>query len=203
MIKKKIDTSQKSNFTQAKEREFPKYTTQLMNLANQNSQATRPKNVGQLSDLISEINPDSLDEWKAEYTKRHPDAVEEATEKVLNHIENLVEALSKIDENMVKSWIEELIFEKTASGLITEKTILKKLADQFEVPYRNSTCQEESEFIDGYLSNVPVQVKPESYKANTSTENEDIDVHIIYYKETNKYITIYYEEELENLLRRQ
>ena len=34
--------------------EFPKYTSQLMNLANQNAQGTRPKVVGQLSDLIQE-----------------------------------------------------------------------------------------------------------------------------------------------------
>jgi len=32
--------------------EFPKYTTQLINLANQNVQGTRPKVVGQLSELI-------------------------------------------------------------------------------------------------------------------------------------------------------
>ncbi len=36
--------------------EFPKYTTQLMNLANQNSQGTRPKVVGQMSDLIQEFD---------------------------------------------------------------------------------------------------------------------------------------------------
>ena len=31
--------------------EFPKYTTQLINLANQNAQGTRPIVVGQMSDL--------------------------------------------------------------------------------------------------------------------------------------------------------
>jgi len=31
--------------------DFPKYTTQILNLANQNSQGTRPKVVGQMSDL--------------------------------------------------------------------------------------------------------------------------------------------------------
>ncbi|MEZ4550348.1 MAG: MjaI family restriction endonuclease [Desulfobacterales bacterium] len=35
--------------------EFPKYTTQLINLANQNSQATRAYNVGQMSELIQEF----------------------------------------------------------------------------------------------------------------------------------------------------
>lgn len=31
---------------------FPKYTTQIMNLANQNAQGTRPAVVGQMSELI-------------------------------------------------------------------------------------------------------------------------------------------------------
>jgi len=35
-------------------KQFPKYTTQLINLANQNAQGTRPKVVGQLSELIQE-----------------------------------------------------------------------------------------------------------------------------------------------------
>ena len=34
---------------------FPKYTTQLMNLANQNAQGTRPSVVGQMSELIQEF----------------------------------------------------------------------------------------------------------------------------------------------------
>lgn len=34
--------------------QFPKYTSQLINLANQNAQVTRPKVVGQLSELFQE-----------------------------------------------------------------------------------------------------------------------------------------------------
>jgi hypothetical protein len=34
--------------------EFPKYTTQIMNTANQNSQGTRPATVGQLNEIIEE-----------------------------------------------------------------------------------------------------------------------------------------------------
>lgn len=35
--------------------EFPKYTTQIMNLANQNAQGTRPNVVGQMSELIEAL----------------------------------------------------------------------------------------------------------------------------------------------------
>jgi hypothetical protein len=34
--------------------EFPKYTTQIMNTANQNAQATRPRVVGQMSEIVEE-----------------------------------------------------------------------------------------------------------------------------------------------------
>jgi hypothetical protein len=37
------------------EPEFPKYATQIMNLANQNAQGTRPRVVGQMSELIQEF----------------------------------------------------------------------------------------------------------------------------------------------------
>lgn len=45
-------------------RYFPKYTTQIINLANQNSQGTRPKVVGQLSELIQECPYKEYSKWK-------------------------------------------------------------------------------------------------------------------------------------------
>lgn len=35
--------------------DYPKYATQIMNLANQNAQGTRPNVVGQMSELIQEF----------------------------------------------------------------------------------------------------------------------------------------------------
>ena len=40
---------------------FPKYATQLINLANQNAQGTRPEVVGQMSELIQHSGAGS---WK-------------------------------------------------------------------------------------------------------------------------------------------
>ncbi|GBD88962.1 MjaI restriction endonuclease [bacterium BMS3Abin03] len=64
------------------EPEFPKYTRQLINLANQNAQGTRPKVVGQMSDLIREFSGRTLEEWQDWYLNQHPDAIPNATEKV-------------------------------------------------------------------------------------------------------------------------
>ena len=61
---------------------FPKYTTQLINLANQNAQCTRPKVVGQMSDLIQEFKGRTLTEWSLWYSGRMPRGIERATKRV-------------------------------------------------------------------------------------------------------------------------
>lgn len=64
---------------------FPKYTSQLINLANQNAQGTRPAVVGQMSDLFQEFRESqeekSIAGWRRWYTQRYPDAFFNATEK--------------------------------------------------------------------------------------------------------------------------
>ncbi len=76
--------------------EFPKYTTQIMNLTNQNSQATRPKNVGQMTDLIQEFPGQTFDEWVQWYQERYPNAIDEATEKIIQMVETLKKHSSKL-----------------------------------------------------------------------------------------------------------
>ena len=41
---------------------FPKYVTQILNLANQNAGGTRPRVVGQMSELIQQFPGDSFEE---------------------------------------------------------------------------------------------------------------------------------------------
>ncbi len=65
MIQEKIKRNELKKAIVKDAPSFPKYTTQLMNLANQNSQATRPRNVGQMTELIKDFDGDSLEEWRA------------------------------------------------------------------------------------------------------------------------------------------
>jgi hypothetical protein len=55
--------------------DFPKYTTQLINLANQNAQGTRPGVVSRISDLIQEFPGKSYKEWVDWYSQEKPNAV--------------------------------------------------------------------------------------------------------------------------------
>lgn len=54
---------------------YPKYSTQIINLANQNAQGTRAKVVGQMSDLIQEFEGTSMLEWEDSQNSRHIEQV--------------------------------------------------------------------------------------------------------------------------------
>src|SRR3989338_2219830 len=98
-------------------KDFPKYTTQIINLANQNSQGTRPRVVGQLSELIKECPEKTYNGWKNWYLIKHPKAIENASEKINEMVNNLKEAIQKINKIMIKKWTEDLVLEKTFIGL--------------------------------------------------------------------------------------
>ena len=55
---------------------FPKYTSQLINWANQNAQGTRPAVVGQLSELFPEFmnfcDDITIENWEKWYTEKYP-----------------------------------------------------------------------------------------------------------------------------------
>ena len=86
-MKIKIKNAEITNIIAGSLPNFPKYTTQLMNLANSNSQGTRPKQVGQLSELIQEFDGKRLQEWKNWYLNKKPKAITNAVSKIYPMIE--------------------------------------------------------------------------------------------------------------------
>lgn len=169
--------------------EFPKYATQIINLANQNAQGTRPTVVGQMSDLIQEFSGRSIEEWEKWYLETHPDAIEKATEKITKMVDNFKEVINQIDGDMIKSWVTDLVIIKTFIGLKFQEAILSKTAAIFNTFYKLSTPGDESKGIDGYIGDIPVSIKPETYKSKKSL-NEKINVKFIYYKKVKDGINI-------------
>lgn len=169
--------------------EFPKYTRQLINLANQNAQGTRPKVVGQMSDLIQEFSGKTLEEWQDWYLNQHPDAISDATEKVSRMIALLKDALTKIDREMIETWIKDLVIVKTFLGLKFQVAILKKIAKLKNTTYRLAEPKEESEGIDGFIGDRPVSIKPVTYKTKMAL-SEEIKVDLIYYEKRKSEVVI-------------
>ena len=171
--------------------DFPKYTSQIINLANQNSQGTRPNVVGQLSELIQEFPGKTNQEWAEWYAGRNPDAIDKAVDIISAMINNLKEAINIIDEPLIRRWVEDLIHCKTFIGLKFQEAVLKKIADVRGCNYRLSIPEEESEGINGYIGDVPVSIKPFSYKTKNML-SESIEVNIIYYEKRKTGILIEY-----------
>lgn len=173
--------------------DYPKYTSQLINWANQNAQGTRPKIVGQLSDLFPEYQSTSesptIAEWTKWYLAHYPDAIETATNKIVEQFENLKQAMQLIDRDLIKSWVEDLVINKTFNGLYIQKAILKKLATIKQSTYRLATPEEESKGIDGFVDNTPYSIKPDTYKTMHRL-SEVIDVRILYYSKTKSGLRI-------------
>mgnify|MGYP001416152743 CR=1 FL=1 len=173
--------------------EFPKYVSPLINLANQYAQGTRPKTVGQMSELIQEFEGKTLKEWENWYLKKKPHAIKDATEKILQKLKELKNAINMIDSETVEKWVKDLVIVKTFAGLRFQEAILKKGAEIRGTNYRLSEPDEESKGIDGYIGDVPVSIKPDTYRLKAGLP-EHIDIKIIYYRKIDDGIEIDYGE---------
>lgn len=192
-MKLKIPNSEVQELLSGKTYSYPKYATQIMNLANQNAQGTRAKIVGQMSDLIQEFEGTALSEWEKWYLESHPDAIDNATEKVYTMVTLFKDAILKIDKETVREWIEELVVVKTFSGLKFQEAILKKISIHFKKPYRLAKPDEESKGIDGFIGDMPISIKPITYKTKMGL-NEVISVPIVFYDKKKSEIVIEFDE---------
>lgn len=185
------------NYNNSDSFSFPKYTLQLINLANQNAQGTRPVVVGKMSDLFQEFlesdEERNIDGWCRWYLERYPDSFEKATNKIWEQVNNLRNAIELIDKEMVENWVENLIIYKTFNGLYVQKAILAFLANKKGTTYRLANAIEESHGIDGYVGDVPYSIKPDTYKYMERL-SEVIDVKMISYTKTKTSLKIEVEE---------
>lgn len=161
--------------------EFPKYTTQIMNLANSDAQGTRPRVVGQLSELIKECPERTYEGWKKWYLSKHPNSIEDATEKISKMIDVFKSSIKLIDKEMIERWVRDLVLEKTYIGLRFQEAILKKVAAIKKEKYRLAEPKEESQGIDGFIGTEPVSIKPISYKTKNYLQ-EKLKGKVIFYE---------------------
>jgi MjaI restriction endonuclease len=174
---------------------FPKYATQILNLANQNAQGTRPAVVGQMSELIQEFKGNKLKDWEEWYLEKHPEAVATATKKIFEMVNNFKDVIAEIDREMVERWVKDLVIIKTFIGLKFQEAILKSVANYFNTTYRLSEPAEEATGIDGFVGDKPVSIKPTTYEIKKSLA-EVIEAPILFYEKVKDEIKITFDEKL-------
>ncbi|MEM1963276.1 MAG: MjaI family restriction endonuclease [Candidatus Caldarchaeum sp.] len=193
MAKAKIEIGmdELTELTVGSAKKFPKYVGPILNLANQFSQATRPDVVGQLSDMIQRCPYKTYEGWKSWYLNQKPNAINEATRKMMNMMKNFKIVINTIDERVVKEWVEDLVLVKTFIGLRFQEAILKKIASIEGVSYRLATPEEESRGIDGYVGESSVSIKPQTYRAKPSLKEELKADRVIFYEKKKNGIVVY------------
>tara|TARA_B100001564_G_C20505237_1_gene608058 strand:+ start:318 stop:869 length:552 start_codon:yes stop_codon:yes gene_type:complete len=169
------------------------YVGSVINLGNSFSQATRPKNVGQMSDLIQEYRESTdkptRDGWESFYNNRIGlDKIDIATDKTWDYVQRIKENLNSLTRNDVYEWEKDLIIDKTFAGLQVQLDILEMVSETGD--YRLSTPEEESKGIDGVVDGRFVSIKPNSYKSKREAGQESIEYDIIYYKNTKKGLVV-------------
>ena len=70
-----------------------------------------------MSELIKEFPGKTFEEWVTWYQKQYPDAIDDATDKIISMIEKLKDAALEIDRDLVRLWVEDLVLGKTFTGL--------------------------------------------------------------------------------------
>jgi hypothetical protein len=178
--------------------EYPKYFRDIVNKANRYSGATRKNRIGDLGALFTTFRNRNLsanqtvENWRAFYTERHPSAIETATQEVAEKFLEIVKAVNPNTKKLnlttrafIATWVEELIIDKTFNGLMAQSEVASALAQHNSMKLTNATSEEDSRGIDGYIGDVSISVKPASYKAEQIEAQE-----MVYYTIQNGNIVI-------------
>lgn len=181
MARIKLSNEEVMRLSNALDYQFPKYTSQIINWANQNAQGTRAKVVGQMSDLIQEFDGQTLSEWITWYNAKMPNAIDNATDKIYDMVNKIRDAAPQIDKEMVREWVMDLVYTKTFCGLKVQQAVISHIAGILKRDWRLATKDEESKGIDGYIGDKPIQIKSSSYKVETYL-GQNIETPIVYYE---------------------
>lgn len=167
---------------------YDKGVSTILNNCCQWSQIFLTRNIGSMKerflDFLNEENNHDEQAWNDYLNTYFPqDRIDEMTDKAWACLLEIRENINLINRSNMEDYIKEILFNKTYNGLMNEIKIFQDIANKYNYSFRPATADEEKQYIDGWLDNKPVQIKPLSYK---SIENKTIKsnktIYIIFYK---------------------
>ena len=202
MKKSKIKFDDVSSANGTKKISLPKYSSQVINLANGYSKATKPANVGQVSEDIKVFRDDetisgyTVQDWIDWHKKKYPDGIQKATDATWDMFQKMLKSLETVTKNDIQNWEEDFVFSKTYDGLMVQNAIIKKIAEEINTKnYRLAKPEEERQGIDGYINNHPIQIKSDTYDRTGKLHNEEIQCVVVQYSKKDKNIVFDYNPE--------
>jgi hypothetical protein len=186
---------------QTNRREWPKYSTQILNIASQNCKATSTRNIGSIKELWLEMRQSgirgTLKNWTNFYNSKKGETIlDDAGKKLYQMI--LKMGVINIDEEMCIDYVKETVYNKTHMGLAGEEMAVEVVADYFKLDYRFSNAEEEKEGIDAWIGDVPVQVKKHDgvFKSHVRTHADYDKTLVVTYEEKKKICYIHNPEKM-------
>ena len=150
---------------------FPLNSKPILNIATQNSQATRPAIVGSMKEFWTKFlatGNKTVEQWEQWYIahtdsngKNGNDRIQAATDKLYAYLNKMPLDHNVFTRDIAEKYILDLIVNKTHYGMSGEYHSVVAVANYFKKEYRFSTPEEESQGIDAWIGECPVQVKPE------------------------------------------
>lgn len=145
-------------------RDWPKYSTQLMNIAAQNCKAFDKKSLGSCKELWLEMRSKGIrgtfENWVNFYSQTPGyKNIPVAAQKIHTMLTKM--QIGGIDLSMCEDYVKEVILNKTHMGMGGEEMAIEAVANFFSKDFRFSTAEEESQGIDGWIDGKPAQVKPQ------------------------------------------
>jgi hypothetical protein len=78
--------------------------------------------------------------------------------------------------------MEDFVYSKTYDGLMVQKAVIKKIAEDENLGWRLANADEEKQGIDGFINEKAVQIKSETYKETGKKHNEEVTCPVVYYR---------------------
>ena len=181
--------------------ELPKYTSGFINDVNGWAGGSKAENVSQVSEVIKQFREDnpegSLEDWISFHqglegtdiqvikgkgkTKRRETVqmagIEQGVRDIMNKMEEVKNNINQLTEDMVRSWLKNLVYEKTFCGLEAQELILKHIAEKNGLEWMLGSMEDEKQGIDGYIIDpngsrfYPLQIKSSSYNNEHKPEH--------------------------------
>lgn len=123
----------------------------------------------------------SLSEWEKWYKRHYPDALKKATDDAWKKFQEVRDKLSEVNRDQIEAWERDLIINKTYSGLMVQDAIIKHIAKELDVKSRLGDTNDEQKGTDGYINEIPVQIKADTYVQSKFQERFDKDIVMITY----------------------
>lgn len=171
--------------------DFPLYSKPILNIATQNSQATKVKLVGSMKDQWTQFMATggrSVEEWETWYMANGgADKIKKATDKLYEMLNKMPLDHAVFTRELAELYILDLVINKTHYGMSGEYHSVLAVARHFGADYRFSTPEEETQGIDAWLGDCPVQVKPhDSVKMHHVYNGADVEKTLVVTYEAKK-----------------